>query len=123
MPFASLRALAALIATVTLFAAAPARAQYTSSAGKNAPTVRSEEAVRDDEGRVVGHRVVEHAAPKDQYGNAQGNQNDLAIDGAFDGQTIAVLHFYTQEGFDFHLPKEALKEKGLSLIHISEPTR
>jgi hypothetical protein len=115
MPFASLRALAALIAATTLFAAAPAYAQYTPSAGKNAPTVRAEEAVRDDEGRVVGHRIVEQAAPRDQYGNAQGNQHDLAIDGAFDGQTIAVLHFYTQEDFDFHLPKAALKEKGFSV--------
>lgn len=115
MPFALPRALAALIATATLFAAAPAFAQYTSSAGQNAPSVRAMEDVRDQEGRVVGHRTVERAAEKDHYGNAQGNQHDLAIDGAFAGQTIAVLHFYTQEDFDFHLPKAALKEKGFSV--------
>ena len=39
----------------------------------------------------------------------------FARDGAFEGQTVAVLHFYTQEGFDFSLPKRALKEKGFSV--------
>src|SRR5690349_5942080 len=108
MPRLPLRALFALIATATLFAA-PARAQYTPSAGQNAPRARVQQDVRDQEGRVVGHKTVEVEAPKDHYGNAQGNQHDLAIDGAFDGQTIAVLHFYTS-GFDFSLPKAALKE-------------
>jgi len=115
MPHALQRALFALIATATLVAAAPARAQYTGSAGMNAPTASVQEAVRDEEGRVVGHRTVEKPVAKDHYGNAQGNQHDLAIDGAFEGQTIAVLHFYTMEGFDFHLPKAALKEKGFSV--------
>jgi len=115
MPHALQRALFALIATATLVAAAPARAQYTGSAGMNAPMARVQEAVRDDEGRVIGQHVVEKPVPKDHYGNAQGNQHDLAIDGAFEGQTIAVLHFYTQEDFDFHLPKAALKEKGFSV--------
>src|SRR4051812_42334695 len=115
MPPALQRALFALIATATLIAAAPARAQYTATAGMNAPpAMRVQEDVRDDEGRVVGQRIVEKQAAKDHYGNAQGNQHDLAIDGAFDGQTIAVLHFYTL-AFDFHLPKAALKEKGFSV--------
>ena len=51
----------------------------------------------------------------DQHGNAKGNQYDLAVDGAFEGQTVAVLQFYTGEGFDFSLPKSALKEKGFSV--------
>lgn len=51
----------------------------------------------------------------DEHGNAQGSQYDLAVDGAFEGQTIVVLQFYTGEGFDFHLPKEALKQKGFSV--------
>jgi hypothetical protein len=54
-------------------------------------------------------------APKDKWGNAASNQHDLAVDGAFDGQTIAVLHFYTGEGFDFSLPKSALAQKGFSV--------
>lgn len=58
----------------------------------------------------------------DQHGNAQGNQYDLAVDGAFDGETITVLHLYTGEGFDFHLPKDALKEKGFSVYrYIDNP--
>jgi len=51
----------------------------------------------------------------DQHGNAKGNQYDLAVDGAFEGQTVAVLQFYTGGGFDFSLPKAALKEKGFSV--------
>lgn len=51
----------------------------------------------------------------DNYGNAQGNQYDLAVDGAFQGETILVLHLYTGEGFDFSLPQAALKEKGFSV--------
>lgn len=51
----------------------------------------------------------------DIHGNAEGNQYDLAVDGAFQGETIAVLHLYTGEGFDFSLPKAALQEKGFSV--------
>ena len=40
---------------------------------------------------------------------------------AFEGQTVAVLHFYTGEGFDFSLPKAALKEKGLLGLPLAEP--
>ena len=54
------------------------------------------------------------AAKPDRWGNAQGNQNDLATDGAFEGQTVAVLQLYT--GFDFSLPRAALKEKGFSVF-------
>ncbi|MBN2891277.1 MAG: hypothetical protein JXL97_05375 [Bacteroidales bacterium] len=54
-------------------------------------------------------------AKQDQYGNAAGNQYDLAVDGAFEGETIVVLQFYTGEGFDFSLPQAALKEKGFSV--------
>lgn len=56
-----------------------------------------------------------HRCPKrrdDRFGNAQGNQYDLGQDGAFVGSTVAVLHLYTGEGFDFALPDAALKEKG-----------
>jgi hypothetical protein len=58
----------------------------------------------------------------DQHGNAQGSQYDLAVDGAFEGQTVAVLQFYTGEGFDFELPKAALKQKGFSVYRwINSP--
>lgn len=89
-------------------------AQYnTEAVGKNViqePAVNLDGTVkRDKEGKIKYKRVT-----ADKYGNAAGNQYDLAVDGAFIGQTVAVLHFYTGEGFDFSLPKAALKEKGFS---------
>lgn len=97
-----------------LLGATTASAQYTRAAGENAPTVQVREAYQDEAGRTQ-YREVEKKAPADHFGNAAGNQNDLAVDGAFEGQTVAVLHLYTGEGFDFSLPKAALKEKGFSV--------
>lgn len=58
----------------------------------------------------------------DKHGNAEGSQYDLAVDGAFKGETVAVLHLYTGEGFDFSLPKAALKQKGFSVYRwINNP--
>ena len=95
---------------------AHAGSPYTPSAGQDAPAKASvEETVKDDQGRTRKVIVERDALPvhKDTYGNAQGNQYDLAVDGAFDGQTVAVLHFCME--FDFALPKAALKEKGFSV--------
>ncbi len=76
-----------------------------------------EDAVDKETGKV--HKVRVKA---DQHGNAQGNEYDLAVDGAFEGETVAVLHLYTGEGFDFSLPKAALKEKGFSVYRwINNP--
>lgn len=60
-------------------------------------------------------KVASGKIDADKYGNASGSEFDLAKDGAFKGQTIAVLHFYTGGGFDFSLPKEALMQKGFSI--------
>jgi hypothetical protein len=69
---------------------------------------------RAADGRIERH--TEYRAPaRDRFGNAAGNQYDLAVDGAFKGQTVAVIHLYTGEGFDFSLPKAALAQKGLSV--------
>jgi len=108
-------------AALVLSSAAPAQSPYTSSAGQNAPM----EAVRvrsvDKEGKVTEH-VEQRAPQRDGYGNAQGNQHDLAVDGAFEGQTIAVLHLYVDPTFDFSLPKAALKEKGFSVYRwVNQP--
>lgn len=52
----------------------------------------------------------------DQHGNILGSEGDLARDGAFSAHpelnTVAVLHLYTGEGFDFKLPTAALEKKG-----------
>ena len=115
------------IAALVALAAAPsalADAPYNPSAGRNAPApeavVRS---VRQADGTEKKETV--YVAPKrDGHGNAQGNQYDLAVDGAFEGQTVAVLHFYTGEGFDFSLPQAALKQKGFSVFRwINAPPR
>lgn len=90
-------------------------AQYNKCAAKNVITEPAQEVYIDAASGVQQTRTVEREVTSDSYGNAQGNQYDLAVDGAFEGQTIAVLHLYTGEGFDFELPKGALKEKGFSV--------
>ena len=84
--------------------------RYNKCATKNA--IYNE--VADEETGEISYQPVE----ADGHGNAQGNQYDLAVDGAFEGQTITVLHLYTGEGFDFSLPQAALKEKGFSVYRF-----
>lgn len=98
---------------LTLLMGSSAFAQYNEAAGQNAPTTRKKIDVRDETGRVVRQQVIEVEPEADKFGNAQGNQFDLAIDGAFEGQTVAVIQLCTE--FDFSLPKAALKEKGFSV--------
>ncbi|MBK7860687.1 MAG: hypothetical protein IPJ65_19210 [Archangiaceae bacterium] len=101
---------------------APAFAQYTPSAGVNAPTVTAREEYKDDRTGETRSRTVVRPAAKDGYGNAQGNQYDLAVDGAFEGQTVAVLQLYVDGQFDFAAPKAALKEKGFNVVRwLREP--
>src|SRR5687767_12874900 len=87
---------------------------YNKAAGKSAPMEMVEEEFKAEDGSLK-KRQVERKPVQDVYGNAQANEYDLAVDGAFDGQTVAVLHFYTGMGFDFELPKKALREKGFSV--------
>ena len=96
-----------------------ASAQYTKSAGHNAPAAAPEHmAVRAEDGTI--HTEIRMVKPaEDRFGNAQGNGYDLAVDGAFKGQTVAVIQEYTGEGFDFSLPRKALAEKGFSVFRWS----
>ena len=80
-----------------------ARAQYNAAAGHSAPTVTAYVDEVQKDGTVKKHKV-ERKAEADHYGNALGNQNDLARDGAFEGQTIAVIQLYD---FPFELPRAA----------------
>ncbi len=108
----------AILYTVTALCAlfgATARAQYSKQAGANVITAPATVETKDSLGHVH-HEVVQKRVASDQYGNAAGSQGDLAVDGAFEGQTVVVLHFYTQEGFDFSLPKKAIREKGFSVF-------
>ncbi|MGJ8660932.1 MAG: hypothetical protein ACSHXL_02750 [Bacteroidota bacterium] len=95
-------------------------AQYNSCAGKSEIRVsRTVEVRNEDTGKMEKVVVKEKVKNVDDYGNASGSQYDLAIDGAFKGQTIVVLHFYTGGGFNFELPKVALAEKGFSVYRFS----
>jgi hypothetical protein len=97
-------------------------AQYNECAAQNVITEKVRTQVYDAELRKDVEVIIEQPVASDDYGNAQGNQYDLAVDGAFEGQTIAVLHLYTGEGFDFKLPTAAFKEKGFSVYRwINEP--
>jgi hypothetical protein len=112
---------AASFAVVAVAWAATTHAQYTEAAAQSVPMEHRRVEVRDKAGRV---HYEDRSAPvkADRWGNAHGNQNDLAVDGAFEGQTIAVLHLYTGEAFDFELPKRALKEKGFGVYRwINNP--
>ena len=78
--------------------------------------------VRDATTGTMRFEQYEAKPDADRWGNAQGNQHDLAVDGAFKGQTVAVLHLYVDSSFDFNLPKNALAEKGFSTYRwISAP--
>lgn len=97
-----------LFSVLFFFSASAINAQvYNACKGQNA--VYDE--VVDDKTGDVKYVPVQ----TDQHGNAAGSQYDLAVDGAFQGETIAVLHLYTGEGFDFSLPLAALKQKGFGI--------
>lgn len=113
-----MRAFSWAVVGATLLLSSPSLAQYNVSAGKSAPrAVTAMPVVQSDGTTRMEEREVKPAA--DRFGNVKGNQYNLARDGAFDGQTVAVLQFYTGEGFDFHLPTAALKEKGFSVYRWS----
>lgn len=88
---------------------------YNTKAGMNIMTEDIQESYIERESGEKKVRIVQKEVESDSYGNAKGNQYDLAVDGAFKGQTVAVLHLYTGGGFDFELPKAALAEKGFSV--------
>ena len=96
---------------------------YNNCAAKSRVTESVPVTIIDRETGESVTRYEERAVKnKDSHGNASGNQYDLAVDGAFEGQTIVVLHLYTGENFNFEKPKAALKEKGFSVYrYINNP--
>jgi hypothetical protein len=94
-------------------------AQYNSCAGKSEVRETKMMDVRNVEtGKMEKVVVQEKVKNTDNFGNASGSQYDLAVDGAFKGQTIVVLHFCAHGSFDFELPKAALAEKGFSVYRF-----
>ncbi len=108
-----------LFAAVCLLTAGAAAAQYNESAGRSAPapaSVTIEE--RNAKGDVVRVRTEKRDPARDTHGNAQGQQYDLAVDGAFTGQTIFVVDLYGQS---FDGPRQAVAEKGFSVVRVQSP--
>jgi len=103
-------ALAALALAVVF--ATSAHAQYTPSAGENAPAAAYESS-KDDRTGAVRLRKVDAPVAQDTHGNARGNQYDLAVDGAFEGQTVLILD---QVGNTLVNTRKALGEKGLASV-------
>lgn len=100
-------------------------AQYNDEvAGKNRIYVTEMEEVtlKDAAGDVIydtaGEKMMEvrevkRLAQSDVHGNADGNEFDLATDGAFEGNTIAVLNLCS---VSLGSPKTSLAEKGFSMF-------
>lgn len=108
----------AVVIPLALSSVSLAGSPFSAARGSNVIMEEAQEAVTLDDG-TVEYRRVERKVAGDAYGNAAGNQYDLAVDGAFEGQTVAVLHFYTGEAFDFSLPRDALAQKGFSVYRWS----
>lgn len=104
-----------LLVLLTTFAATPAFAQYNRAAGVSAPKAQAETVTRTtDDGRVV-RETVTVPVQRDSYGNAGDSQFDLAVDGAFGGQTIVVVQLFQ---FDFGQARTALEKKGFSVYRF-----
>jgi hypothetical protein len=94
-------------------------AQYNGCAGQSEIYETTTKEVRNEEtGKIEKKVIQEKVKNTDKYGNAFGSQYDLAVDGAFKGQTIVVLHFCAKGMFDFEAPKAALAEKGFSVYRF-----
>ncbi len=117
-----MRLITLFIALLVIAIATPAFAQYTESAGQNAPAASVKRTKKVAQDGTVHYEETKVPVRRDSFGNANGNQYDLAVDGAFEGQTIVVLHFYVDSSFDFSLPRDAVAEKGFSVYrYINAP--
>ncbi len=104
-----------LLTSIFLFSTS-ALAQYNTCAGMSQVTEKKEvQKLNRDSGKIETQIEETPVTKKDTYGNATGNQYDLAVDGAFSGQTIVVLQLYN---FGFDGPKAALAEKGFSVYRF-----
>jgi hypothetical protein len=117
-----MRLLPSLVAAAAgLLWSLPALAQYTPSAGMNAPAAAYELRAAPKADAAERHTVIQTvptAAPvsRDSHGNATGNQYDLAVDGAFEGQTVLILD---EVGNTLVNTRAALKQKGLNSVVYS----
>ena len=108
-----------IIIIAMLFISGSYFSQYNQNAAKNVITEEVEVVYYDKIEKKSKTRIVEKEVESDNYGNAKGNQYDLAVDGAFKGQTIVVLDF-CEDGYSFDTAKDALAEKGFSVYRWSK---
>jgi hypothetical protein len=108
-------------ALLAVFVSLPALAQFNAQAAKS---VASSDLVpievRGPKGEVhVENKIVDPT--RDAYGNASSSKYDLAVDGAFGGQTVLVVDLYGgQYGISFEGPRAALEQKGFSVVHYND---
>ena len=96
-----------------------ASAQYNKQAGLSVAPATAEVRVqvKDDDG-TVRTEVRRTTVQRDSYGNAASSDYDLAVDGAFEGQTVFVIDLYHQT---FDHAAAALKRKGFSTVRVTSP--
>ncbi|MFO0599919.1 MAG: hypothetical protein U0228_31710 [Myxococcaceae bacterium] len=105
-----------LTAALTL-SASLALAQYNPLAGHNAPAPAAEKVqVRAADGKLE-EKIVYKEVKRDSYGNATGSQYDLAVNGAFSGQTVLIIDLYNQP---MPAAEAAIKQKGFSVVHYHQ---
>jgi len=106
-----------LLAFAVLACANISLAQYNACAAKSevSETKTIERKIEvDGKSEIIYEKV--NVTPKDDFGNVVGNQYDLAVDGAFNGQTILVLQLHP---FNFDDARNALAEKGFAVHHFN----
>jgi hypothetical protein len=112
-----LKTLSMLTLLMLMCTSTTAFAQYNDVAGKSsAPASKMVEVERQlKDGRTVKEKR-EVTVKRDSYGNAADSSYDLAVDGAFEGQTIVVWQQYS---FSFDNARDALKKKGFSVYRFN----
>lgn len=106
-----------LLVLLATLSSAAAVAQYNESAGRNAPAPAKATVEQRGNDGVLRTVTVEKPVTRDSYGNAQGAQYDLAVDGAFEGQVVLVVDLYRQ---DFGRPASALRTKGFNVVRFDD---
>lgn len=102
--------------TCLLFAFNVSFGQYNECAGKSEVRETEYKEVKDKStGQVkrVEIKTLPQTAVQDVHGNLKGSKYDLAIDGAFKGQTIFVLNIC---GNTMEYAKTAVASKGFSMV-------
>ena len=91
--------------------------QYNACAGKS--EIREERMVKttnEQTGQIYIDTVYVKPTETDVHGNLKGNQYDLAVDGAFEGQTILVVNIC---GNTMDMARTAVKEKGFNMVVLN----